>query len=124
MKKIYILTLLSLLVSATTVFAQRNMFYSFQYSPGIPTGALGDYVNEISWGGVGFDYRGFTAPDLAWGVSFDWNVFYEHQPYGTYTEKTLSVSGEQYRYVNTFPMLIAATLPDLVSVQCMRQNLR
>jgi len=106
--KITYIILSLMLACTTTAFAQHEMFYSFQYSPAISTGKLNDYIGEMSWGGVGFDYRGFTSPDLAWGVTFDWNVFYEHQPYGTYTEKTMSISGEQYRYVNTFPMLIAA----------------
>lgn len=42
------------------------------------------------------------------GVDAGWNVFYEKKDYDTYTGGTESLSGIQYRYQNSVPLLASA----------------
>jgi len=39
-------------------------------------------------------------------MELGWIVFYEKKDYDTYTEGTTSLSGTQYRYTNSYPMLV------------------
>jgi hypothetical protein len=82
---------------------------SFAYAIGFGTGDLGDYISKPSFRGITFDYRHKINPNVALGVNFGWNVFYEEKAEATYTDDNASLTGKQYRYTNSFPMLATAT---------------
>ena len=49
--------------------------------------------------------KGFVTDNIAIGGSFDWNVLYEEISSDQYMEKTLTITGKQYRYVNMYPLM-------------------
>ncbi|MFN8256737.1 MAG: outer membrane beta-barrel protein [Bacteroidales bacterium] len=106
MKKIIYTFLFAVLVSHA--FAQSGMF-SMQYPIGFATGDLKEHIDKVSWRGFTMDYRKFANPNLGIGFDISWNVFYEEKPYDTYVQENITYSGKQYRYSNSFPMLLAAT---------------
>ena len=86
--------------------AQTNHF-SFQYSMGLGTGDLGDFTNKFSFRGAAIEWRRFIDPTVSVGIDVGWNTFYEQMPVETYTLGTASLTGKQYRYQNSFPMMAA-----------------
>ncbi len=92
------------------VVAQAQIGYSvLSYSFGIPTADLSDFTNQVSGRGIAFDYNQFVNDQLALGVGFGWQVFYEEQGYQTITDETSNISGEVFHYVNSFPMHVTGT---------------
>ena len=106
MKKLLILSAILVMILASNVKAQNMTTIS--YSMGLATGDLGDYASNFSGRGVTIDYRKMVQPNIGVGVYTGWNVFYDERPYDTYTIDNRSLSGRQFRYVNTFPLMVAA----------------
>ncbi len=106
MKKLFILSAFLVIVLAATANAQSLTTTS--YSLGLATGDLGDYASNFSGRGITFDYRKMVQPNIGVGFYTGWNVFYDERPYDTYVLENKSLSGKQYRYVNSFPIMLAA----------------
>jgi opacity protein-like surface antigen len=106
MKKFIYISSFLMLFTISSAFAQS--YSTFNYSIGIPTSDLGDYISKTSWRGLSYDYRKLVQPNIGVGVTVGWNVFYEEKAYDTYTLDNRSLSGKQYRYSNNFPLLVAA----------------
>jgi opacity protein-like surface antigen len=105
MKKIFIFTGIMVVLMLGTANAQS--YTNISYSVGIPTGDLGDYISAISFRGVAVDYRKLIKPNVGIGVSTGWNTFFEEKEFATYTLENRSLSGDQWRYVNSFPLFLS-----------------
>lgn len=105
MKKFLLISAFLVMVLASVANAQSLTTTS--YSMGLATGDLGDYASNFSGRGFTFDYRKMVQPNLGVGVYTGWNVFYDERPYDTYTVDNRTVSGKQYRYVNSLPIMVA-----------------
>ena len=106
MKKI--LLLVGILCLGVASFAQ-DTYTSLHYDISVPLSNTQDYIGRGSWRGVGFDYRNKISGNFAVGFSFGWHVFYERKDFDTYTEGNVSLSGVQFRYINSFPMHVNGT---------------
>ena len=80
----------------TTSLAQNLM--TLKYPIAFTTGDLNEYVEKVSWRGIGFGYRYLADGDIAAGFDLGFQGFYERKDYDTYTVGTASLSGVQYRY--------------------------
>ncbi|RIW15176.1 OmpW family protein [Algoriphagus lacus] len=105
MKKFLIISAFLVMVLASVANAQSLTTTS--YSMGLATGDMGDYTSNFSGRGFTLDYRKMVQPNLGVGFYTGWNVFYDERPYDTYTIDNRTVSGKQYRYVNSFPIMVA-----------------
>lgn len=92
----------------TKSYAQQESYMSLQYAVSFGSGDLGDYISTASWRGILMEYRAPVSTNLMLGVDLGWNVFYERKDYDTYSVGTESLSGIQYRYQNTVPILVSA----------------
>ena len=81
--------------------------FAIQYAINFPLGNTSDYIGTTSFRGISLDYRYHIQPHVAVGIGTGWYTFYEQQDYGTYTndDGSMSVSGVQYRYLNSMPIL-------------------
>lgn len=111
MKKL--LVILAVFISTASV-AQRSM-WSFNYNMSFGLGEQADYIADNSFRGWGLEGRGFLTQNMSVGGSFSWEVF--DQIYRDLEPTTLStgvdnvsatISGVQYRYINTLPILVNA----------------
>jgi hypothetical protein len=102
MKKI--LYILILIITVLPAMAQQKLV-SYQYSVGFGTGDLHSFINPVSFRGITFDYKRMVKPDVALGVEFGLNTFFEKKDWDTYNTGNFSYSGKQYRYSNNLPML-------------------
>lgn len=107
MKKVYVIIMLILVSASYQVKAQENLI-SFQYSMGFTNGDFHDYISKPSFRGFAFDYRRMVKENIGVGFESGWNAFYEEKPYDTFTEGTVSLSGKQFRYGFTCPILASA----------------
>lgn len=106
MKKIsFILFSFGLLFS---VVANAQSFFSIQYSMGLGSGDVKDYINSASFRGATMEFRKFVTPNIGVGGEIGWNVFYERRSYDAYTSGIQTLSGVQYRYINMVPINVAA----------------
>lgn len=104
MKKITIITLLGFLA-----LGARAQDYSWRlnYEVSIPTGDMADtYIKEVSWRGISIDNRWNLSPQFSVGFNIGWNAFSERKDNVLYTnnEGTISAYGNQFRFINTFPV--------------------
>lgn len=88
------------------IMKAQGGYTAFQYVMSFGAGDLGDYINKASFRGAVFEYQKGINTNISAGMELGWIVFYEKREYDTYTEGTTSLSGTQYRYTNTYPMLV------------------
>ncbi len=101
MKKIIMFLLAIVCVGG--VFAQGSFTASYPIS--IPMGDLSDYIGEPSFRGFTMEFAKRQKKNLDIGLEFSWHTFYERQDKKVFTEGTASISGIQYRYTNSMPLL-------------------
>jgi outer membrane protein len=106
MKKIFLV--LAICIAGNQLKAQQesHALYSLQYSISFGTDDLREFIEATSFRGVCIDYRKMVTDNLFAGLEFGWNVFYENVDHATWTEGTISITGTQYRYLSSFPMLV------------------
>lgn len=96
------------LVWTTAAKAQLPpVFVGLSWQLGIPIGETHDYAPDVSWRGIGLDLATFVRPDLAVGMAFGWNVFFENTT-STLQYKGLAITGNQDRTLNVWPVLVNA----------------
>lgn len=105
MKKFLVISAFLVMVIATQ--ANSQSLTTVSYSMGLATGDLGDYVSTFSGRGFTLDYRKMVQPNIGVGLYTGWNVFFDERPYDTYTIDNRSLSGKQFRTVNSFPIMFA-----------------
>lgn len=94
------------MILASNVSAQNLTTVS--YSMGLGTGDLGEYASNFSGRGFTIDYRNMVQPNIGIGFYTGMNTFYDERPFDTYSIDNRTLSGRQFRYVNSFPLMIAA----------------
>lgn len=104
MKKINLIILFLLCTTVSKVIAQQSMFIA-QYSVGFPVGDLNKFISKTSWRGATLEYKSMVDDGIGVGVQTGWNAWYEAKDYSTYTIDQQSLSGKQWRYCSTVPVL-------------------
>ena len=109
MKKIKILIALSALLLSANGFGQF-VYTDVTYDMSVPLGNTSDFISKTSFRGMTFRVGRFVTDDLAVDVRFSWNTFYEAKDFETYTSEdgTGSVTGKQFKYINSFPLTAGA----------------
>jgi hypothetical protein len=103
-----IVGLLILLLPLGTLPARAQVWHSLTYQPAQPLSNTQDFADGFSWRGIGYDIKKFLQPNLAAGLSLGWHVF-DQQTDEVISAFGVDVSGDQFRYVNSFPILANAT---------------
>ena len=106
MKKLFFLLIVSLCMQG--LFAQRHSVFILSYPIAFPMGDLKDYISNTSFRGINLEFGKEVRPNLIAEIETGWNVFYQAQPEDVYTEGTASISGKQFRYTNSVPIIAGA----------------
>lgn len=101
MKTAIIVSLLA--IGPACGFAQGNFMISYPIS--FPMGNLHDYISNTSFRGINLEFNKQVAPNQTVGIETGWNVFYQHVSQKVYTDGSASISGVQYRYSNSVPII-------------------
>lgn len=90
-------------------------YLSLNYNPAIPLGTTADFVDETSWRGFDLKYAYFISDQLALGFRTGWNIFRQASDgivsetiINPDNESIVTISGSQFRYINSFPILATA----------------
>lgn len=95
---------LGLNTAAQAQLSQKT--YSWEYSVGFPMGDFGDFIDATSFRGVAFSYQNPVSDHVSFGFEIGWNVFYQDMGEVSYTEGSATLTGDQFRYVNSYPLLV------------------
>jgi len=106
MKKLFFLLIVPLCMQG--LFAQRHSVFILSYPIAFPMGDLKDYISNTSFRGINLEFGKEVRPNLIAEIETGWNVFYQDQPEDVYTEGTASISGKQFRYTNSVPIIAGA----------------
>jgi outer membrane protein len=105
MKKIIAISALVCILAIPKGYGQAESYFSLQYPISFATGDLADYISQVSFRGMAFEFRIGITDNIMAGADVAWNVFYERKPFDTYTAGTETVSGVQFRYQNEVPLM-------------------
>jgi outer membrane protein W len=93
-----------LLLPLGAVPVQAQSWWAVTYAPSIPLSNTKTFADNVSWRGINIEYKKAIKENVTAGLSFGWHVFDEQ------TDEVVSafgadISGDQFRYVNSFPIL-------------------
>jgi hypothetical protein len=122
MKKVLIAMVVFFLY--TSLYAQEeNTYYpglwGYTYDIGLPVGDTKEFIDNVSFRGFTVKGSKFINPNLSVGGSIGWHVFNEKKDdvsepldfiieFDDGSEKDVvgSITGDQYRYINSFPFMV------------------
>ena len=103
MKALYITGLLLML--AVSGFAQEK-YTIINFPIGFGMGDTKDFIDKTSFRGFGIEYGKFLADDkVSVGFQTNFQTFYKELPKATYPISNGAITGKQYRYITTVPLL-------------------
>jgi hypothetical protein len=109
MKNLLVLFMTLGILSATNA-QERTSNFRIAWSVAIPTGSLSEYISQTSLRGASMEYNWKAKSNLEVGIESGWNLLYERMDDKVYTYETASVSGVQYRYTNTIPIIVGVKM--------------
>jgi len=113
MKNLLTLLVAVALSGANTVFAQEDPMshtLTVQYTLSFPFGNTNNFIDKASFRGGAIDYRFHFSDVASIGASVGLFTFFKQYEPGTYTlrDETMTLTGNQYRYLNSIPILFTA----------------
>ncbi|HEY8897671.1 MAG TPA: hypothetical protein VIM79_22755 [Niastella sp.] len=97
------------ILSALIIFVGMHLYsqssFIMSYPIAFPMGDLHDYTTKTSFRGFNMEFLHHAQPGIVVGVETGWNVFYERVDKQDYKQGTATISGVQYRYTNSVPIL-------------------
>jgi hypothetical protein len=99
--------LVALLVAAPARADIPPTLVGVSYQLSIPIGNTANYTPPVSWRGIGLDVATFIRGDLAVGLAFGWNVFFNNTT-STIRFNNTDITGNQDRALNVWPTLVNA----------------
>jgi hypothetical protein len=108
MKKLILLSTLLVILIAEKVTAQKSMI-SLSYNVSVPTGNTADFIDQASGRGFVAEYHKFINRNIAYGAELGHYTLYKRELEKVYTEGTASLSGVQYRYQQSYPIMVSGS---------------
>jgi hypothetical protein len=108
MKKSILLLALLVITIAGTANAQKSLF-SLNYAVSIPTGSTSDFIDQASGRGFIAEFQIFKKRNITIGGELGHFTLYKREQNKVYTEGSASLSGVQYRYQQSYPILATGT---------------
>lgn len=108
MKKLFIIAIC--LIGLSPLLKAQMLNLNYQIS--VPIGDLKDYVDKASFRGFNLEYHNYLSERVSLGIAIGWDVYYQDKKNATGNfrfsgnDDIYTMTGNQYRYVNTVPMLL------------------
>ncbi|MEG2228904.1 MAG: OmpW family outer membrane protein [Odoribacter sp.] len=89
----------------------KAQILNLNYQISLPMNKVKDFTDKTSFRGFDLEYHYFLGDRFSIGAGIGWNVFYQdkNNTSGDFTfsgnENIYTITGNQYRYINTVPML-------------------
>ena len=108
MKKLVLLPVLLVLCFIGKTHAQNTMS-SVNYAVSVPTGNTADFIDQASGRGFVAEFHKFINRNIAFGGEIGHFTLYKREERKVYTEGTASLSGIQYRYHQSYPIMVSGS---------------
>ena len=98
-----------ILITLTAVFTLKGScqnVFTMSYPISFPMGDLKKYSSATSFRGFNMEFLHEAKPNMSAGVELGWNVFYERVDNKDYKSGNATLSGVQFRYTNSVPILV------------------
>jgi hypothetical protein len=106
---IMLLVLGGLIASSNASAIEGEKLTAVSWNVGLATEDMKTFVDNTSMRGFGLQGRWFVRSRLSLGLLWEWQVF-DYSTKEAIETSGITVSGQQYRYVNAFPFLATAHL--------------
>lgn len=106
MKKRHYILAFTFLILFVGLSKGQVRYTNIHYTIGVPTGETKDFISETSFRGFGIEFGKYVKEDISASILVGWNTFYEALPKATYPIDNGEVRGQQYRYLNSMPILV------------------
>ncbi len=83
----------------------EDYHFNLTYDVAIPGTGMSDYIDEMSWAGMGIEIKRFLSSNTSVGFFFGWNIF-DSREFGTFEIGNGHVTGTQVRNINAFPFTL------------------
>ena len=87
-------------------FKWKRSEVTLSYMPAVPLGSTSDFISRVSPVGVDFDVTKYIADDLSAGFTAGWTAFAQKVSGEVLEYNRLTLSGTQFRYINTIPLFV------------------
>jgi hypothetical protein len=104
MKKNFLILLLSTALCSSAFSQDWNTMVT--YNMGLPLGNTSDFIGEFSFRGVMVSGDYFLEDEWTVGFTAGIQTFYEELGRNTYTEGTVTATGDEFRYLTSAPFLV------------------
>jgi hypothetical protein len=94
------------LMPAITFAQDGYTWQGLTYSIAVPMSGTEEYISDGSYRGMNYEGTHELSSKFALGWLFGWNVFHIELKNETYTRDNVTITGNQFRYQNEFPMLV------------------
>ena len=102
----YIVLGLSLMIALNGNGQAVDYYSTVNYGISVPLGDTRDFIANTSFRGFSFEFGRFLTEEISIGFGFAWSVFNESFPRDTYELEDLTLTGNLYRYINAFPLMV------------------
>jgi hypothetical protein len=103
-----IIIAIALIIGSSLGARAQNGGFTVSYPIAFPMGNLHDYISKTSFRGISFEFNKKVKPQVTVGLETGWNVFYDNAGEQEYKDQTATITGKQYRYTNSVPILVGA----------------
>lgn len=89
----------------------KAQMLNLNYQMSVPFGDVKDFTDKASFRGFDVEYHHFLGEQFSIGAAIGWDVYYKDKKNATgnfrfrNNDNTYTITGNQYRYINTVPML-------------------
>lgn len=105
MRKGLMIVLLLAPFLVTAAEAQDDWYFGLAWNVSLPTSDTKTFTDKTSFRGAAMEIRKMTKPNVSFGGVFAWHVF-DWNGTKTGTVDNVTVTGDQYRYGNYFPLMV------------------
>lgn len=89
----------------------KGQMLNLNYQMSVPIGKINDFTGKMSFRGIDLEYHYFLSEQFSIGGMVGWNTFYKNKGVQTAdfyfkgNSDIHTITGHQYRYVNTVPIM-------------------
>lgn len=89
----------------------KAQMLNLNYQISVPMNQVKDFTDKASFRGFDIEYHQFMGERFSVGAAIGWNVYYKNKDNATGNfmfqgnDNVYTITGNQYRYINTVPML-------------------
>jgi hypothetical protein len=115
MQKLKYMTVILIVLMTAGISKAQELRFGFDYKIASLSGAQKNFIDATSYAGASFSLNSQQTENAAITFEIGYNSFYQKKNSDTYSFGTVSLTGVQYRYLTSVPVMVGVNygfLPD------------